>query len=292
MGPAERLDDVRLIESDTAKDLGQMETKEPPSSTSATPEEVAALRDLLDFGRTDVASRLRADGEPDARALIIALFSRATTTLQALVLLVENDFGQQAMMLNRAAFELLVDAYWTEENRELAADRFVRHARFHQHLKRESAQRYPELLDPGTAAEPLDTTELAELTDLYRPHGVRSWTALSIHQRVESIVDSFGDPHDRKQLRGFRDIVYRLNNEELHPTPWSISRVLRRRPTADGGEALLFRIAPEPELGQLALRSAWWMYLQLVSLILDSFEITLGGALEKLIEKAPWADER
>lgn len=200
-------------------------------------------------------------------AILVALFSRTTTTLQALALLIENDFGQQAMMLNRAAFELMVDAYWVADNRELANERFVQHARFHHHLKLRLAERYPEFLAglPTEAEGGLDSEELAHLEDLYSRHGVGSWTGLNLHQRVEAIVEDF-DEHDRHQLRSFRDIVHRLDNEELHPTSRSIARVLRRQPTEGGGEVLRFRIASEPELGEVAVRSAWWMYLQLLQL--------------------------
>ena len=258
------------------------------SPTAATPAEIAALRDLLEFGRTDIAAHLRADGEPDSRALIAALFSRATTTLQALALLVENHFGQQAMMLNRATFELMVDSYWIEYNRELAAERFVQHARLHQHLKREAAARYPDLLDLQIPEGRLGEAELAELGRLYGVHGVHSWTGLNVHQRVEAIAEGFDDNFDREQLRSFRDMVYPLDNQELHPTPWSIGRALRHRSAEDGRKVLQYRLFPEPELGPFALRCAWWIYLQILHLLIDVFDLPLADALDRLKGEAPW----
>jgi hypothetical protein len=270
--------------------------KQPPGedtglpSAAATPAEVVALRDLLVFGRTEVAVHLRADGEPNFRILVVGFFSRVTTTLQALVLLVENDFGQQAVMLNRVAFELMVDAYWINANRELAAERFVQHARFDQHLKREAAARYPDLLEGLVApGGHLDEVELADLGKLYGRHGVRSWTGLSVYDRVEAIAESFIDPHDREQLRSFRDVVHRLDNQELHPAPWSIARVLRRRPAQDGSTVFQYRIAPEPDLGQIAVRCAWWIYLQMLHLLIEIFGMPLDDALARLKEGAPWA---
>jgi hypothetical protein len=113
-----------------------------------------------------------------------------------------------------------------------------------------------------------------------------------VHQKVDAIVDGFEDAEDREQLRGFRDVVHRLNNEEMHPTPSSISRVLRRRPTEGGGEVLQFRIGSEPELGELAVRTAWWIYLQFLQLLILSFEIPLEDQLQVLRSGAPWASDR
>lgn len=269
-----------------SKQLPGEEAGQP--SAAATPAEVVALRDLLEFGRTEVAAHLRADGEPDFRILVVGFFSRVTTTLQALILLVENEFGQQAVMLNRVAFELMVDVYWVNGNRELAADRFVQHARFDQHLKREAAGRYPDLLEGLDAHdEHLDEAELADLSKLYGRHGVRSWTGLSVYDRVEAIAESFIDPHDREQLRSFRDVVHRLANQELHPTSWSIARVLRRRPTGDG-TVFQYRIAPESDLGSTAVRCAWWIYLQMLHILIEIFGMPLDDALARLKETAPW----
>jgi hypothetical protein len=260
---------------------------------AARPAEVVALRDLLEFGRTEVAAHLRADGEPDFRILVVGFFSRVTTTLQALVLLVENDFGQQAVMLNRVTFELMVDTYWINANRELAADRFVQHARFDQHLKRETAGRYPDLLEGlDVYDEHLDEAELADLSKLYGRHGMRSWTGLSVYDRVEAIAESFIEPRDREQLRSFRDVVHRLDNQELHPTTWSIARVLRRRPAEDGRAVFQYRIAPEPDLGSFAVRCAWWIYLQMLHVLIEIFDMPLDDALAGLKETAPWAAEQ
>jgi hypothetical protein len=72
------------------------------------------------LGTDRVALRIRTDGNPDFRVLIVAFSSRVTTTLEALVELVGKGCGQQAIMLNRAAFELMLDCYWIDCNRELA----------------------------------------------------------------------------------------------------------------------------------------------------------------------------
>jgi Family of unknown function (DUF5677) len=262
----------------------------------ASAEELRALEALLDFGESEVKGGLRVKGDPYELALIVALFSRATTTYRALLVLIEQGYGQQAMMLNRVGFELMVDSYWIEGNRELAKDRFLEHARFHHHLRRELGRRYPSLIDgePNREAgeDTLEEGELRKLQKRYTAHGGKSWTAQSVHQKVEAIVEKFADPEDREQLRGFRDIIHRLNNEEMHPTPWSISRVLRRRPTEDGGETLQFRIGPEPELGELALRTGWWIYLQFLHLVISTFEMSLEDRLQALREGAPWADRR
>lgn len=268
-----------------------MVPSEHPTSSTPTPEEIGALRDLLEFGTKLVAAHLSADGEPDFRALIVAFFSRATATSQAVALLVEEDFGQQAMMLNRAAFELMLDSYWIENNRELATERFVQHARFQQQLERETAERYPALVELEIPEERLGDTELAELAKLYGPYGGRSWTGLSVHQRVEDVVGSFEDDASGEQLRSFRDVIHRLHNQELHPTAWSLGRVLCRRSEHDGGEVLQYRLSSEPELGLIAVRCAWWMYLQVLHLLIEIFEMPIADKLERLKGEAPWDDQ-
>lgn len=56
----------------------------------ATPAEIAALRDLLRFGREELAPHIRVDGDLDHRALVVAFFARATTTVDALALLLDG----------------------------------------------------------------------------------------------------------------------------------------------------------------------------------------------------------
>lgn len=259
---------------------------------AATQVEIATLRDLLRFGREELAPHFRVDGDPDHRALVVAFFARATTTLEALALLLDDGYGQQAMMLNRAAFELIVDTWWIIGHEDEAERRFVEHARYSQHLKRELAGRYSEWFEmPPTDPTGLDAAELKKLSSDYR-HGTKHWTTLSTYERVEQVAAGLDRAEDREQLRSFRNIVHKLQNEELHPTSWSIGRALKRRSDPERGEVLQYRTGPEPELGQVALRSAWWMYLQLVVVVGELFEAPIEAGLDALVAEAPWADER
>jgi hypothetical protein len=246
-----------------------------------TTQEVDNLRRLLAFATEEVVPNIRTDDDPYDIAILVGLFARVTTTTQALVLLIENGFAEHAMMLNRVTFELMVDVYWVADNHDLAGKRFVQHARFHHHLKRKLAPRYPDLLDnvPAETGDELEPEELAELEDLYSRYGSGSWTGLNLYHRVEAIVDDF-DESDARHLRAFRDIVHRLDNEELHPTSRSIARSLRRRPTSDGGEVL-----------QFALRSAWWIYLQSLHVVITALDLPLEERLGSLSAHAAWPNQ-
>lgn len=258
------------------------------SQTFDTPPAVASLRELISFGRDEVAAAWRDDADPYDRFLIIAFFSRATTTLEAIALLCEQSFGQQAMMLTRAVYELMVDAYWVDTDRARARKRFLQHARFNHHLRRELALRYPDLF-PGDAIseERLGEDELKELAKLFTSYGTRSWTGLSVHKRLEQ-VEADLSPEDRHQLWLVHDVVYRLGNEELHPSTWSIKRVLRRVPQPAGGEMLQVYIGSEPGLNESALQSCTWIYVQFLHLVISVFGMPLSHRLSELTEKGKW----
>lgn len=195
-------------------------------------------------------------------------------------------------MLNRAAFELVIDAWWITDHKDEAERRFLDHARYSQHLKRQLVDGYPGWFEQGpTDLDGLDPAELRRLEKDYRG-GVKHWTTLSTYERTKQVAAGLDREEDRQQLWSFWDIVLKLLNEELHPTPWSIGRSLRRRSDPERGEVFQYRSGSEPELGQVALRSAWWMYLQLVVVVGELFEAPIEAGLDALVAEAPWADER
>ena len=265
-----------------------------PSEEAHTTQNVGAdaaapaseLRALIAVGR-QAAEQLHASGDPEAEAIIVALFARATLTAEAVALLCEHGYGQQAMAANRILFELLVDLRWTIANQELAKERFVQHARFDQHLRRQVARRYPALFPPAGEAAGLEADEIAELQRLFGAYGHKSWTGLSMHERVRAIADQFPEGVARQNLWTYHDVLHRLNNSEVHPSSWSLGRILRRVPREDGTEMLQFRIEVESELAAYAAGQAWWLYGELTSAVVDHFRLP-RERLEQLARRAPF----
>lgn len=223
--------------SDPAPSFGALREEDLDFRTQAQLREVRAL---LTFGVTEVVPRVRATGDALQEALLPALFARATAALQAILALGEQGFGQQAMMLNRPLFELMVDAHWVHANRELANDRFLQHAHFEHHLSRRAARRHPQAFaeaPPPEDDEGLGEEELRELRNLYGQYGTKSWTSLNLRQRLE-VVESQWSEEGRRELWFFHDVINRANNGELHPASWSLGRVLRLVPQEGGGSRL------------------------------------------------------
>jgi hypothetical protein len=239
-----------------------------PERQSEATAALAAVGLLLRHARERILPNLVTDDDPYERAILVALFARSVPLTESLVRLGEDGYGREALMLNRPLFELMLDAYWTHANPKLAGERFVQHARFTQHLQRETAARYPEVFGELPPLENLSDEELKQLKQIFGDFGHKSWTGLNTRARVASIEVQFSEADDdRQQLWLALDVLNAASNAELHPSAWSLGRALRRVPTPDGGEALQFRAAPEPELVAFALRQAWWIFGQFLALI-------------------------
>lgn len=248
--------------------------------------EIGALRELLDFAEREVAPQLKNEGHAEKIALYMAFFWRATTTARAVLLLCEHNFGQQAFMLNRALFESLVDLHWIRCNRQRAEQRFVENARYLQHLKIELSERHAERLgDLGRVSQRLKPGEVRPLERVFRK-GSGSWTGLDLPARIASVEASLDDEGDRADLRFFYEVVNRQQNEELHPTSWSLARMLRRVPQRDGTIRLEVRTDPERELVAAALGPTIWIYAAIVAVLVDIFEVPNGERLKDLATRA------
>ncbi len=227
---------------------------------------LAAVDLLLRHAQDRIQPNLATEGDPYERSIVASLFARSVPLTEAIVLLGEGGFGREALMLNRPLFELLLDAHWTHANQKLSEQRFLEHARFTMHLRRETASRYPELFGEMASTEKLDDDELKRHSKTFGSFGGKSWTGLSTHRRVAAIENQF-DEGDRRQLWIALEVLNAFSNAELHPTAWSLGRALRRMPTADGGEKLQVRVGPEPELVAVALRQTWWIFGQVLALV-------------------------
>jgi hypothetical protein len=245
--------------------------------------QLQALRRMLAFAHSEVLPRMRVAGDAMEYVLFPALFARGTSTCEAILLVSEHGYGGQAMMLNRALFELMVDAHWVHSDRDLAKESFVKHARLHAHLKRRAVRTYPDIFGEAEAEAAREGLPPEEVKALRRYR--QSWTGLSLRDRVKAIEDQWTDPTTRRHMWFFLDVVNQLNNEELHPTSWSLGRILRRIPDTTGRERVQFRVGPEPELVHEALFNCFWVYGQLLGLVIEVFEMPLMPDLERLGEE-------
>lgn len=215
--------------------------------------------------------------DPEAHILQLTLLTRAATLAEAILHLAEASFGREAMMMNRALFELNLDARWAAKSPREAEARFVEYARFSQQLEKDLVAKWPELkiaANPGS----LSADEIESAKKRFGTWAHRGWTGLSVKQRVDQVAAGLGEK-DGKKLRFFHEILHRWSNAELHPSSWSLARTLRRVPTPSGGEKWQFRATPESELAPFALRTTWWTFLthlelthKWLSLDLDALE--------------------
>lgn len=205
--------------------------------------------------------------DPEEYLVRAALLVRSPPLVEATLQLAETGFGRETMMLNRALFELMVDAYWAQAEPALADERFLAHARYTQHLQRGVARRYPEVFE-APKEESLPSEELEDSTSRFGRYAEKSWTGMNLYQRVEFFETYLADQGEagRRQLWFVFDVLHDLNNGELHPSSWSLGRALQRLPRNEGG-GLQFRVGPEPELAAFAISSTWWIFVQILDLM-------------------------
>jgi hypothetical protein len=258
--------------------------------------ELHAVELMIEHARKQVLPALHGD-DALRRAIPSALFSRALTLVEAIVVLGRAGYGREVLMLNRALFELLVDARWAHANGDLAQERLVQHARFTQHRQREMAARYQDIFGSLDDREPLSDEELETLRGLFGTYAHKGWTGLTMHQRVTAIGEQFGE--GQGQLQAYFEILHGASNAELHPSSWSLGRALRRVPGSDE-EMLQVRTSSEQELVPVGLGQTWWIFGQLLALIHENAGIPdddlldVGDVSARLMgfDRLPGAEER
>jgi hypothetical protein len=235
--------------------------------------QVDACEDLLTYLHDELRPRIGVpEPQPAHWGILLALFTSATTTYEAAVLLAREEFGYQAAMLNRSLFEVMVDCYWAAMNPTLAVERIKDHMSYNAHLKARVSAKYPDQFG-GLAPPPaLSDAEEKRLRKLYRRGGV-SWTGLSLYDRVKAISERWPEGKAREHLMFFVDIANSINNEVLHPTPWGMSRTTRPATAPDGSDAVRFHVGRSPEFCSEALFGSFWIASSVVRLILQQCEL-------------------
>jgi hypothetical protein len=208
-----------------------------------------------------------------AETLLIAFWLRSVTTFEAIMVLADHGYGEQAAMLSRSLFENMVDAHWIVDDQDHAVDQFRRHEKHSNAVTAEVAARYPEIFKAGPpATAKLSRRERRELDRDFGRHGVKSWTGLTLHERVKVIEDQW-PPATRGMFEFYKDIPLRFANQLLHPTSWGIGRGASLVESEAGKPVLRFNVGPSTAWISQALNLAFWTLIQLATLIMSEFDL-------------------
>jgi hypothetical protein len=212
------------------------------------------------------------DGDAHPEDLLVsALFARSFTTFCAIVHLARAGFGQQASMLNRSLFEDMVDIHWVCANPERAVELYEDHQLHGKMLLADQVIKYVDLL--GQQEVPtFDSAERERLDTVFGRYGTKSWTTLSIYQRVDEIQKFWTSDEDKRLLRFFRDIPHQQNNEALHVTAQGLTSLVKGRDAA----GVTLRAGPGPEMLDQALFGGFWIFAQVLGQVLDHFGIDVS----------------
>ncbi|KKK71791.1 hypothetical protein LCGC14_2910380, partial [marine sediment metagenome] len=130
------------------------------------------------------------------------------------------------------------------------------------------AGEYPDFFE-GDELPERDDSLRSELDTDFGRYGHKSWTGLTIHERVEAIEELWVDDKHKQTLRFFRDIPHRQNNQLLHLGAYSLNQTVRRHEA--GGIVLTH--GPSGHQIQKALLGAHWIYAQTIGLMIDEFSL-------------------
>jgi hypothetical protein len=198
-----------------------------------------------------------------ARSILLAFLARGTTTYNAIGLLGENEFGEQAAMINRSLFEQMVDAHWFADNQEAGVKLLGQHERWTVGGFAEAAKRHPEMFPaPSEGVDVPDSAELAELHKQFSDAGL-SWTGKRLKKRIADIRGMWREDDD--SLERFQDVPNRLDNLWLHPSAFALRAAFEIQ--EDGTVGITY--GRDPTFVPHATFSATWSYGQLVTVVLQ-----------------------
>ncbi len=199
--------------------------------------------------------------------LLAMILSRSLNTYWSAIELARIGFGAQAAMLNRSLFEDMVDAHWITIEPELAAQRIEEHHLHGQMLLADAARAQGIMSDDELPT--FDAERRKELDKVFGAYGQRSWTGLGIHDRVMAI-EQLWEPVEggRELLHFYRRLVHRESNQILHLSAFSMGEQIRERTETE----LALALGPSNQYVGKALIAAFWCFVQLLSLIRDTFD--------------------
>lgn len=222
-----------------------------------------------------------------ADLLILSMHARSTRTYEAVVRhLGEAGMGEQGMMLNRSLFEDMVDIHWVHLNPDVAVEQLALHDRYSRLLRAEVAQGFPQMFDQPVPRPKVSNADRQRMRRLFGQYGQKSWTGIErMDDRLEGILGCWPTEPDRDQVRFWFEWVHKLSNETLHPSAWSLGRMMPPVPLREG-EALEWRFGSTPEWLKQALYGALWTYAQTVGLVIEHFTLDGQPRLTALFSEA------
>lgn len=231
-------------------------------------EQFAACRDLASFVLDMFKSWAGRGIEHTHEGMIVALLARSLDTFICSVDLAERGYTAQAMMLNRSLYEDMADAHWIATDSKTAVQRYEDHHEHNRMLLAEQMAKYPRHV-PDLALPNFDPEERKRLDGIFGPHGTAPWSKLSIYDRVELIAPMWKHEVAREDLRFFRDIAQRQNNQTLHVSASSLNATVEHV----DDDWIRYRMGPRHD-GWLAvaLFGAFWTFTQTITLVIDEME--------------------
>lgn len=208
-----------------------------------------------------------------AHWILVSLFARSTRTYEAVVRwLAERGFGEQGLMLDRSLFEDMMDARWIALNPDLAVERLAQHDKYSQLLRADVQNRFKhEFAGRKPRAPKVTPEERKRLRCLFGKSGGGSWTGIDGSDRLKAILPSWDSEEARDTVRFWYAWAYKLQNETLHPSAFSLGRLAGPVETED--ERWEFRFGSTPDWLWMAVSAAVWAYTQTLDLMIDQ----LGG---------------
>lgn len=233
-------------------------------------EQLAACRELLEFGITEVQAWTGRPIKRGADRIIVFEAARATKTLDAVIRLCALGYGEQAVMLNRSLFEGMAVAHWVSANRREAVGLFTRHARFGALLWHETFDALGWLTEEDRKrARRVGPKQRAELVSLFGKYGAQPWTTRSLPKLLREIEGQW-DELGRRHLWAMHDVANRHSNQVLHSTWFSVGAAA----TEETETAVHMTIGASNQFVSQALFFAYWTYGQLFSLLIKVFRIS------------------
>lgn len=219
--------------------------------------------------------------------ILITIFVRSTRTYEAVVrCLGERCFGEQGLMLNRSLFEDMIDAHWVSLNGDLAVRRLEQHDLYSRLLRVATQRKFPRFFD-GEAPPKITVSneERKELRSLYGKSGSRSWTGISsLDNRVAEVEHLWPTEEGREELRWWTAWVHKLSNEVLHPSAFSLGRL--GPPTIEQDGSLQWHFGSTRGWLPQALHGALWIFGQLTTLVIDTYNPSLREEFDNLWRQA------
>lgn len=217
---------------------------------------------------------IRADPDDErvnADEIIALELSRSRKSYQASLELARQGFGEQAAMINRAMFEDMAVAHWVHANETAAVDRFTRAAKLHDHLHVERFRNTGWISDDEASSfEAIADEELRSLKSDFGDYGQLMWTGHNnVRTLLEEIEGQWPTSQSQKQLWDFYNIAHHDNNQLLHSTVSGMARSLVKR-EHDG---IRMWNGPSSTSIDKALFGAYWIFINLVFLATDRFEL-------------------